>query len=347
MDRDLLYYESFMLILIISLLGYLLWKYIEKPFQYITNKYGYILIFFVSLLLFTTATYQKSRKIEDFQLNKTIKRYLSYRYDNNPKGKICRTSNQIIKPDEACTYLENNNTDPSIVLWGDSHMDQIALPLSNELNSYGYSVVEFTVAGCPPLANIDVPLKVRKCYNNNLIIMDHIIKDTKYKDIILFAYWNYYIQNNHIELKIDKTFEEILGITIEKLQKNGKRVHIIYPTPKMFVNPPFHKARLEKILPDNNITIRLSQEDYKKQSLKIIQILDNNYNKYHFNKINLSKYLFSNDFYVANNQDVVFYRDDNHLSTRGGGRLVAKGIAKQILKGIQREPKSKNYKIYN
>lgn len=115
----------------------------------------------------------------------------------------------------------------------------------------------------------------------------------------------------------------------------------------MLVNPPFHKARLEKILPDNNITIRLSQEDYKKQSLKIIQILDNNYNKYHFNKINLSKYLFSNDFYVANNQDVVFYRDDNHLSTRGGGRLVAKGIAKQILKGIQREPKSKNYKIYN
>jgi len=353
-DRNFYFYESIILIVITFILGYLLWRFVEKPFQTIQGRYANykIIIFVVIIISLAILSYiQMNKKISDYTISNNIKKYLSFRYDNNPRLKECRIDNKIIVPSQACEYGDKSKF-ATIALWGDSHMDQIAMPLSNELNKLNYKTAEFSIAGCPPILGVNVLSKRRKCYENSKIVLNYIIHNKKYTDVVLFAYWIYYVKNGNLidsngniinKRKLKKYFND----AIEKLHNAGKRIHIIYPTPRMPVNPPFHKARLEKIWRNNDVIIKLPQKEYVKQSSEAKELLDSVPENYNINKIYISELLKDGNFYIANNKNTVFYRDDNHLSTYGGGEKVSKYIAYQIKKFIDIQKKKLNNKGAN
>lgn len=353
-DRDFYFYESILLIILTFVLGYLLWRFVEKPFQDTKQKYVNYKILFIILIgisLIFLSHRDMNKKPSDYILKDNIKQYLSFRYDNNPRLKECRIDNKIIIPENACKYGDPSQF-ATIVLWGDSHMDQIAMPLSKELTKWNYTSVEFSVSGCPPITNVDIVDKNRMCYQNSKIILDYIVNNDIYTDVVLFAYWTNYALKNRITTKDGqfvslKTLKKHFKHTIEALHKKGKRIHIIYPVPQMDVNPPFHKARLEKIFGNNNAIIKLSKEDYDKQSYKAITLLDTIPKEYNVHKIYISELLKEDDFYIANNKQTIFYRDDNHLSTQGGGSKVSEDISNSIRKFIADSVKGENDKITN
>jgi len=113
-------------------------------------------------------------------------------------------------------------------------------------------------------------------------------------------------------------------------------VHVVYPAPKMNVNPPLHKARLEKLfLNSKKLKIKLSEEDYILQSEKSIIALDKATQGSKINNIYIASFLKNNDFYYANNDEIIFYRDDNHLSV-SGGYWISKDFVSSIISYIKK-----------
>lgn len=337
-DSDFSLFESLFLIGIVFILGYFLWKCIEYPLQKKGKNFILVLIFILWGISYLFICNIKDKKLNEYTVNDRINKYLFYRYNNNPRIKECRVSNKIINPSNACVYGDKTET-KNIVLWGDSHIDQIAFELSKELNKQGYNVIELSVAGCPPIIDIDLKNKARKCYQNSKVIFDYILSHNEYKDIVIFAYWNYYVNEKQIvysKNSVDGNLTSELLKTLEQLDKKDKRIHLIYPIAEMKVNPPFHKARLEKILPYNNITISIKEEDYNRNVYNAIRMLDNVTARINVNKIHISNYFKINDSYIANKGDVVYYRDSNHLSSTGGGKHVSSGIARKIIDYIIR-----------
>jgi len=336
MGRDFSFMESMLLLLFTFVIAILLYKVIEKPFQKRNRKKNFFILIIVlfSIGLLVVSNKNMNKNIRDYVVEERVQKYLSFRYDNNPRIKECRISNKIIMPNKSCTYGEKGNK-IKIVLWGDSHIDQIVTPLSKELNKFGYRTIEFSIAGCPPIIGVDVQNKRRKCYQNSKTILNHILSKKEYTDIILFAYWTNYINNNDITIKETTLGDDKIIIALRKtiniLQNNGKRVHIIYPVPRMKVNPPFYMARLEKLWLSKNYVIKISEKEYALESSRAIKLLDSSMEKLNVNKIYISELLKKNNYYLANNKEIIYYRDDNHLSSSGGGELVSEKLTKKIM----------------
>lgn len=338
-DKDFEFIESLFLIILVIIISILSWSLIEKPFQSNRKEFKNMKFIIIALLMVVLVliSYKGMHKdLPQFNLNKNVEKHLFFRYDNNPMIKECRIDNKIINPEKACAYGDSNNN-TEIAFWGDSHLDQIAMPLAEEFNKYGHKVTQFTVAGCPPILNVDLKNNTRECNKNSEIILKYLVKNDRIKDVIIFSYWNYYIKDDVLvyadsyATKKQYSLEESFRKTIGLLINSGKRVHVIYSAPQMKVNPPLHKARLEKLfLAQNNDIIRISELEFITQSSKSRNFLDNSLKEFTLNKIYISNFFKEKEFYIANDDNIIFYRDDNHLSLTGGYK-ISNRIVKNVL----------------
>lgn len=184
--------ETLILVLISIFVSLVLFLLIEKPLQ--VGKYNkiwisrsYVILLFLFLFLFSFQANQ-SKKIDQYQISPEVNNFLKYRYENNPRFKECRTGYmQILDTKKACLYGASNF--PKAVLWGDSMANQLLPSLANEFNKHKYSILEFSVVGCPPYINEKTK---DYCTTNSKAVFNFLIKNKSIKHVVLHAYWPHY-----------------------------------------------------------------------------------------------------------------------------------------------------------
>ncbi|MFM6927921.1 MAG: acyltransferase family protein [Bdellovibrio sp.] len=341
-DRDLTATEDAICFALSIGLASIIWKFIETPFpkaDSLRNKIVHHGAPVLALILLFLANQGRQEKLSAFNPSKQVQSILKYRSDNNPRK--CRAET-LINFQEACVYHRENKK--VAVLWGDSHSDQIASPFADSLAEHGYSTLELAVAGCPPLLNAKTVNIPRECEKNADAIVNYLIANKNIKTIFMHAYWQGYFEDKLIaaadsaSLSFEGDMIRIFKKTLNTLTASGKNLVIIRAVPRMPVNPPFALAREKKYAPNNQRLIVLSESQFQKDSQRTTAILNDICAEKSVTCFDISKYLYNKDLnaYVANTADVVFYRDDNHLSLTG-----AKLITPHLVKDIFDESKRK------
>lgn len=327
--RGLELYETTGSIAVSVVIAFLLYAMVEKPFRRTKSPFKYFgrLYVFTLIAIALTFSYKGINKdLPQYNLASEVEDYLKFRYDNNPRIGECRVGNKVMNPEEACLYGDENL--PRVALWGDSHADQIAMPLSEAIERHGFSTLEFAVAGCPPIANVKSPSGRRMCTENTEAILDYLTGQDEINHVFLHAYWTGYFDEGLISpqtVEPGQTTEDAIRDSFEfvvnELTDAGKKVHIIYPVPKMRVNPPLFMARraLGGYSLSNDV-ISISQSEFKTQSARATTILDKVVDKYGLTAIHLAESLYDEEskIYSAVEGKTILYRDDNHLSIAGG-----------------------------
>lgn len=337
LGRELFFNESLILLIIIFLISILSYKYIEKPFMSSnSNSKYYILICLILISVFIIIF--KSNLINIVRMkDNSVEKYLQYKNDNHPDI-INSRINSLVNFDNIYKY-EGVNPQNIIVLWGDSHMNQISNHLANELNKNGYDVYEFSVAGCPPIKEVESKDKRRKCNDNSKKILEYIVNNKNIKKVVLFAYWKYYQENNLTYInKLNDSYKvnffNKFEKTINSIISSNKDISVILPTPVMNINPPLFIAREYKLFGNllNQKELCISKYKYELESLAFINFVKElSYNNSRVNIANLHQYLISEGSYCSILKNELLYRDNNHL-TNSFGMKYSKKIVSQILK---------------
>lgn len=280
----------------------------------------------VGLMLWTTPSTQAD-SAKSFIESSDAQALLQYRYDNNPKGPDCRTS-QLLAPEKACLYHSEHKNE--VVLWGDSHADQIIPAFSEAMAQRGYSTLELSIEGCPPILNSIATKAKRQCQENTSIALDYFKSHRSVKFVFIHAYWTGYFQLGYAASTNANNLIQNLIETINVLTQKGIHVFFIGPTPQMPVDPPFYLARRKKF-GLSSPTLVLSKDDFLQQTAYVKELTEQLKNNERFHPVSFDQALFDKNqgVFFANEGLVVYYRDDNHLSVTGAQKVMPE-LAEQI-----------------
>lgn len=338
--RELFISESLILLLVIFFLSILSYEYIEKRFIHSKNKIKYFILLGMIFMSISIIVY-KDRLVNIIKVkDKSVEKYLQYKNDNHPDITNSRI-NALVNLDNIYKY-ESGNPKNIVVLWGDSHMNQISNHLANELNLKGYDVYEFSVAGCPPIVGVESKDKRRKCNDNSEKIIEYILNNNDIKKVVFFGYWKYYQDNNlvfinQINHSYKVNFFNKFEKTINNILSSNKEVVIILPTPVMNNNIPLFIARQYKLFGElsNPKELCISENNFISESFDFMKFTDTLSHKYSgVGIVNIHQYLLGSrgGMYCPMKNNKLLYRDDNHL-TNSFGKKYSKLIVQQILQG--------------
>lgn len=336
--RELFISESLILLLVIFFLSILSYEYIEKRFIHSKNKIKYFILLGM-ILMSISIIVCKDRLVNIIKVkDKSVEKYLQYKNDNHPDI-INSRINSLVNLDNIYKYESGNPTN-IIVLWGDSHMNQISNHIANELNLNGYDVYEFSTAGCPPVIGVNSKNNQRKCNDNSEKIIEFIINNTDIKKVVLFGYWKYYQDNNlvflnQIDYSYKVSFFNEFEKTISNIISSNKEIAIILPTPIMKNNPPLFISRQYKLFGKllNPKELCIPENNFISESFSFMEFTESLSHKYSgISIVNIHQYLLSHGGgeYCSMNNNELLYRDDNHL-TNSFGMKYSKEIVSQIL----------------
>jgi hypothetical protein len=331
------------ILLICSIISY---HFVEKPFRNKKNniKNILILIFILSLILISYNLYVinnngiKNRFPEIFQKNLRESNFNFHQKDNTQK----------------------------IVLIGDSHAAALEFNLNEEIKKKDLSLIRlYTIMYLTDFnfvnkktkkkvenfieSNIKIDNFLKK--NSNLIIVFHqrwtiflletlFDKDERYSKSSDLEFPGYLepINIKTSSLKERQQYiKEALQSQINKIINQGHKLILVYPVPELGVSPYrylFKKYNLNKnIFKNSTPFISSSYEVYKKRNKLIFEILDSIRNE-NIYRIYPHSYFCDKqikDRCVANDENNIFYYDDDHLSIQGS-KFVVDEIMKQIEK---------------
>jgi len=185
------------------LLGYLSWRYIERPFRdrsRISRKVFWtccitatLTIFCFGLFVSVNSGFSSRLSIAD---SKTLN-YLDYNYDDSFRLGTCFLSSKH-EESEFSRECSVNNTD--YLLWGDSH----AAALSSGIRKSLGPISQFTAYNCPPIIGTHFSKNPRcKELNNDILLQVELLKP---RTIFLHANWSAYEKQliiKELELTLD------------------------------------------------------------------------------------------------------------------------------------------------
>lgn len=336
--------SNIVLILIIFLIAFLSYFFVEKPFRDLNNSFikiaTYLLIFFfiifgfVILVIFNNGfpeRYKKANLIINYE-DKPFNR-LTNPFD----GKACILSKQD------CYFQTNNTIKENVYLIGDSQMGSIAPDLIKKIQEKNFSVYLYIKAGCFFFPNVNkiTNNKIDTLCNNFYF---HKIKErisSKENKIIVFFSSNEYFKKNskliwHNQINnksiSNEDLRNIFFNEVELLAKSkNNKIIIVYPIPDYQFN--IKEKLLLNIKKGNSLeNITVEYEDYKNSFEDYIEILNKiegpNIFKIRPNEVFCDTFLPNKC--VANYYNKIFYYDSHHPSADG-----AEVINAQIIKKIE------------
>ncbi|WOJ95029.1 acyltransferase family protein [Congregibacter variabilis] len=319
-------------------LGYLSWRYIEKPFRnssFLSRNRVFAMYILGSLFFVGIGAYGH------FSSGKNI------RSENLAKGFLLQnrlSSNQGLHPD-----CSGNNPDllmncqttdqPRVLVWGDSYAMHLVDGIKASSGQIG--LAQRTQSVCGPILDI-APLNSRypkawgeKCIENNDRVIDYLERSAGITHVVMSSPYMGYVGQEKTVLLRDGT--TTLGVhvtksallkTIARIKELGKTPIIVSPTPqdgsdigKCLVRAELFHAAL------SNCDLIFNKGDYGNQlAFDLLESVEES-----VNVIWLDDYLCSNRRCSAALNSVFIYRDHGHLS-KEGGRYVAKLIGyRQVL----------------
>lgn len=148
--------------------------------------------------------------------------------------------------DEQC-IVGDDAVQPTIVLWGDSHMLAWAPGLDEVLAAQGKSAYLYYTPACPPFLGVEVTRK-SNCRTRNEAVRAEILADDNIDTVILAARWGLNFDNPKWFVRADSTGQAkppARGIanTVAALDDMGKRILVVGPVPVWKRDVPMMIAR--------------------------------------------------------------------------------------------------------
>ena len=216
------------------ILGFLSWKYIEKPFRN-KNIFSRFKIFLLSLTLGLTMIvfglivhFNPHLFIPNYHLVKILE-------GNSGLGKKCDATDGKIDIDFCST-----KPDPILAIYGDSYAMHLVDGFSHKFKKES-GLIQLTKSGCAPLMNIaQDDDRYDECIKFNSSSLEYIKKNKAIKFVIISSRFGLLDEGVKLKIKnnkIDETKKEKLVLlslfsTIKELKQSGKEIIFFSNTPK-------------------------------------------------------------------------------------------------------------------
>jgi hypothetical protein len=151
-----------------------------------------------------------------------------------PPGAICFLKEDRSEWGGAACRIDTG-PDDTILLWGDSHANQYAPVIKDDIVA-GSDVFLYASAGCPPIFGVDIAGRPH-CRNNNDLV-PRIIAEYGIRTVVMSAYWQRIIEANGL------TVDDVAA-TVARLRALGVTVRVIGDNPDFpFARPAYVAMRL-------------------------------------------------------------------------------------------------------
>lgn len=335
--RQLSFYETILLLVLMGVVSFLSWKYIEQSFKknsFFNNQKKLfkvtvnimVTVFVVCLVIKATdGLAMRSSKPADVEWEKW--------------GKCNDYSEINVTGGEGCKLGKIGGA-PSFMLWGDSHARAIAPGVSLGAENYGQSGVISSINGCPPLLGVD-NAEVEECLLFNNKVIEHISAHPELKLIILSARWAANIESSSYGVEPHKSIILIdtlstnkassskdnvvvlgraLKRTIEKLVALDRKVVLMGQVPEVGYNVESVSFVAEMSGREINELIAPSLENYIKRNKRVSMLFEEI--KDSVTIVEPYKLLCNEKRCDVERSSTLLYKDDDHLSSYGA-KLVS------------------------
>jgi peptidoglycan/LPS O-acetylase OafA/YrhL len=238
-----------------------------------------------------------------------------------------------LPPDRSC-LLGHAQSQPDILLWGDSHLVAWAPALDASLLQARRRAVFATFAACPPLLGMENELKPG-CAAENAAVAKYLIANPKIKTVVLMAFWSTYFRDHgplRMVLQDGARIEGIaaaqrsLDMTRKWLEENGRTVILVGPVPVYDKDVP---AALAVEALTERRALDLSVSEQRRKHAPFLAAVDGFRSGASFRFLDPIPWLCARECEVIKD-GVPLYRDSNHLSVAGAIALqvdLNKGLA--------------------
>jgi len=337
--------HKFFFIFVAFLLSIFSYYFIEKPFRDKKVQFKKIVTVFLTTIIFLIS----------FNYYGIFSDGVSSRLPKDMPQEKLRLKN--------ADFFQKENSQ-KVVLIGDSHAEALEFHLNEEIKKNDLSLHRFSTALYLDNFNFSNK-KTGKIFENYSSVnneLDKFIEKNSNLVVVLHYRWSIrfsetYFDNEEGFKEQSKTsyrfILEPVGIKttsreerkkftkkalkdqIESILNKGHKIILVYPVPEMGFHPIrllYRKHLFEKDFSSNSLPILSGSYDvFKKRNQLIFEILDDieNPNIYRVYPHNLFCNTIVKDRCVANDEENIFYFDDDHLSSHGS-KLVVREIMNKI-----------------
>jgi len=355
----------FILSIVSLILAYFTWKYVETPFRNsttISRKNIFSLTIFGSILFIVFGLIGHLTDGYIFRIDEKVKQVIQTAKKETYSRDLCENFDIVTGLDgEYCILVKNKRK--FTFLYGDSHAQTLAHEAKKAFFESGIGLIFENQYGCPPVTGVYRANVSQKhlCYERNTEVYQYIIGNPMIDHVVLSARWALYIERIRFDNKeggiepgarvdidiVDNgkyLYREDSGYqtaiaqayanSVQSLLDAGKKVTIIYPIPEAGWNVPdyltqYHLSDLGLPLPS---TASTSYKVFKSRNRRAIHALDMIKENENLIRIFPESIFCNNDILdrcITHKNNVVFYKDDDHLSN-DGARLVVNTIMSQL-----------------
>jgi peptidoglycan/LPS O-acetylase OafA/YrhL len=231
-----------------------------------------------------------------------------------------------------------------VMLIGDSHAQAIFSGFSEVFKQHQARLQIRTSAACPPFYDLTVQHigQQEECKDVMNGYLDAVIKDDSIKTVILSSRGPLYLTGHgfgdidmiHLRIKskyaeakpnedYTDVFADAMSRTLAMLTKANKKVFFIVDVPELGFEPELCvDLRPYKLVDNKKSVCAITKDVYLKRNASYLNIVAQRAKSFPNVKfLRPSNYLCDDQFCYAKKGDVIFYRDDDHLSYEGSLRL--------------------------
>jgi peptidoglycan/LPS O-acetylase OafA/YrhL len=223
-------------------------------------------------------------------------------------------------------------SDPSFVLWGDSHADALSPALAHEALQFNMYGIDGTLAGCPPILSTDIS-SAPDCRAFNNLVLDTIWRQ-HIRTVILAARWALYLERGY-SADYDQgapvtvsdaggsgpsAFVSGLQRTIAALFSAHVRVVLVGPAPEVRYDVPSVLAR--QVLFHDSFPVGVTRAEFDSRQKTVQDVIKHLQMKYHFDVVQPSDRLCDHVTCLVQTEGFPLYYDSHHLSTHGAEFLA-------------------------
>lgn len=209
------------------------------------------------------------------------------------------------------------STAPQFLVWGDSHARAIKELCDELAKEAGVKGAIATKSGTPPLVGPWRPSTLQSAVDWNNAVRSYIQRH-HIKHVLLVGRWSTCIQ--HRGKDSTQEFSDGLRDTVNTLLGDGIEVRIMLQVPEQIINP-YHRLAIATW---GNVPIPrgVSKSQHEKTHANVFKAIE-------YSGLDKALFLdptpncFSEDgFSKLADDEVLYYRDDDHLSTAGADKLL-------------------------
>lgn len=311
-------------------LAYLSWRFVENPVRnrkLFSRKMIFTGTAIVSILVLGLSFVVSRNSINESRTSLATGRHLiAMKEELKRNYGLSKTCRKFVGNNPDCI----NGSDPTVLLWGDSHAMHIAPWLKESATRVPF--IQQTLSACAPIlgqaySSADYGIEQGlECIDQNDSVFAWLKTQPNIKTVILSSTWNTALgpQFNTMNRKKEIALNATIGIntlrsTITSIQKLGKKVVVVSPVPKNIENTGLclQKASIFGIpLSSCNFDIGVNlQKDVDGYLINIEDLAG---------VVHLAKYMCVATTCKVSLGKTFIYRDAGHLSNAGSGALGKK-----------------------